>query len=266
MLSGMIVRRFWAEEEVAVRIGGRDERVRILRGSDLSLDDARAAVRRAAGELERRVREGSPRAAYQAEIREHVVRLTGDGDAVTVNRYGALVLNTVRVGIYDFDRPVPGLRNAWDALRGVPPKQRILARLHAGLPCPALGTDFRIYETAAGIRVIGRLAADPRAAAVGRALAGLGVDGLYATLSAQQGCWRARLTPKPYRLGIRPIRIRSPVQCQGDEYRSWSLGYLEAARGRTVARLVGRIGGDFADHPTVALHDEAGLAGSGPLA
>lgn len=263
----MIVRRFWAEETVTVRIGGRDERVRILRGSDASPEDAVAAIRRAAGELERRVREGAPRQSYQAEIREHVVRLTADGDAVTVNRYGALVLNTVRVGIYDFDRPPPGLRNAWDALRGVPPRQRILARLRAGLACAALGADFRIYETAAGVRVIGLLAADPRSAAVRRALAGLGVDGLYAALSAQQGCWRARLTPKPYRLGIRPIRIRSPVQCLGEDYRAWSLGYLAAARGHAVTRLVSTIGAGFAEHPTVALHDEACLAaGDPPLA
>jgi hypothetical protein len=75
-----------------------------------------------------------------------------------------------------------------------------------------------------------------------------------------QGCFRARLTPKPWRCGIGKPPSRYPWETVQAErvYREWEETYDRAAAGYTVCRLVREIG-ERALHPDiapiVALHD-----------
>ncbi|KAG1246597.1 hypothetical protein G6F68_014572 [Rhizopus microsporus] len=70
---------------------------------------------------------------------------------------------------------------------------------------------LRAYRTPAGLRVLAMHATfppeDEQLQAVFKAL---GADTLYARMCRLQHCFRARLTPKPWRVGLKH-RIRPPV-------------------------------------------------------
>ena len=81
-------------------------------------------------------------------------------------------------------------------------------------------------------------------------------DRLYVSLCASQQCYRARLTPKPWRIGMR--------RYSGDA--SWVGDYDSRRRDYAVCRLVCAKGIRM-DSPAIALHDEKTLRESDlPLA
>jgi len=122
----------------------------------------------------------------------------------------------------------------------------------------------RTYRTPAGMRLLATHAAfspaDPR---VGECFDALGVDAIYARMCRLQHCFRARLTPKPWRVGMgRHIKPRYAVwdasHAELNERRKWIDDYLYAARGHAACRFVEAVGNPTI-HPQVArvveLHD-----------
>jgi len=67
----------------------------------------------------------------------------------------------------------------------------------------------RVYRTPAGLRLLAlhRLF-DPREPAVAACFDALGVDRMYARMCHNQNCFRARVSPKPWRMGL--PRLRPP--------------------------------------------------------
>lgn len=65
----------------------------------------------------------------------------------------------------------------------------------------------RIYRTPAGLRLLAlhRLF-DPREPAVQACFDALGVDPMYARMCHNQHCFRARVSPKPWRMGLQRMR------------------------------------------------------------
>ncbi|MEQ9411536.1 MAG: hypothetical protein RIK87_27730 [Fuerstiella sp.] len=62
---------------------------------------------------------------------------------------------------------------------------------------------LRIYRTPNGFRILALHATfDPRSEEVEKAFRSLGVDRTYALMCQKQNCFRARLTAKPWRIGI----------------------------------------------------------------
>ncbi len=96
---------------------------------------------------------------------------------------------------------------------------------------------LRLYRTPNGFRLIAmHQLLDPRSMNVSDAFSELGVDRIYATMCKKQNCFRARLTAKPWRIGMRDrIKPRSawPVaeeylpsrQLWVDEYESSAENY-----------------------------------------
>ena len=140
-------------------------------------------------------------------IREEVVETVIDeGDLQTVitrNRYGALVLNSNHLLIADIDLPKtkPGF---FASLFGSDSKERgraqvleVIERYHQNNP----SRSFALYHTKNGFRLI-FLDKDYRFddQEVHKAFNDLNVDPLYSKLTQFQKCFRARLTPKPWRL------------------------------------------------------------------
>jgi hypothetical protein len=184
---------------------------------------------------------------------------------VTRNRYGAEVLNTDRVVIADIDLPEPA------------PPGGLLGRIF-GRPDPApsledhVGTvadwarahpDFGVlvYRTASGLRVFVTGVAEPTSPQGERILAELGADPVYRELCRNHGTYRARLTPKPWRLprGKRP-RDRWPFPDTEAEwrFRRWLADYAAAAEGFGVCRLVVTHGPapSTVESLVIRLHDE----------
>jgi hypothetical protein len=213
-------------------------------------------------------------------IREEIVRtIAGDGGApdaiVTRNLYGSLVLNTRSVMFIDIDFP-PARRSLSrlfnrgvakdDAQRFALDKLGDWAGKHPGL-------GMRVYRTCAGLRcLITSRIFDPTDAQSITMLEGAGSDPLYVRLCRAQSCFRARLTPKPWRSGTRvpPSRYPFASEEQIASYEKWRSEYDRAIARFSVYRLVRQIGlSEILPRvrTIVTLHDElTAIASDLPLA
>lgn len=131
----------------------------------------------------------------------------------------------------------------------------------------------RVYRTYAGLRyLVTHAPFSPTDADVQAAMAAVGADPQYIRLCQVQKSFRARLTPKPWRIGVENPPVTFPYQSPEDEreMRGWVARYDAASAGRATCRFVEEIG-TGAEHPDLAviraLHDEHTRATSGlPLA
>lgn len=135
---------------------------------------------------------------------------------------------------------------------------------------PDLGV--RVYRTAAGLRVIVTGAqAPPMSDRARELLTELSSDPLYVELCATHDSYRARLTPKPFRVDWAAPSWRWPFTDerarQGHE--EWLAQYRQKADGYAVCRLVSASGAipSADEHRLITLHDARCRVGSGlPLA
>lgn len=264
--------RYWARE-YGYPPTGRPARVDVWGWSDHSEADARSVARSRLEEvISRAEREGglSRSAEYypRVPLREPVLERLDDGEGdvlavITRNRYGADVLNTDRVVFADVDVPEweesePGSGGGLfrrrtvsveDAVAGVEPTLQ-----RCGLP-------WRIYRTRAGLRVlVSGPDLAPGSERAGDLLTALRSDPLYVQLSNTYDSYRARLTPKPWRVGLRALPSRAR-QVEGaavaDVDQRWLAEYVHVTRGFAVCRLV-RSGGAVMAAPArrlVEAHD-----------
>lgn len=131
----------------------------------------------------------------------------------------------------------------------------------------------RVYRTYAGLRyLVTHAPFSPTDADVQAAMTAVGADRQYIRLCQVQKSFRARLTPKPWRIGIENPPVTFPYEGPGEEsaMRNWETRYDAASAGRATCRFLEEIGGG-AEHPDIAplraLHDEHTRATSGlPLA
>jgi hypothetical protein len=214
-------------------------------------------------------------------MREEIVSTLRDGDRdiaiLTRNRYGALVLNAASVLFVDVDYPGIKATGLWDAILLVfswTRRQRRAAAvrevtLEAVREWSQENPDraFRTYRTRAGLRLlfVDKLY-EPKSDETGRILEELGSDPLYRTLTLKQECFRARLTPKPWRCGCKNPPNQYPWKDQQAErvYRDWERRYEKASQRYRVCELAetcGRVAANGAISPVVELHDR--LTGGG---
>ncbi len=259
------------------------------RWSDESQEAAHAAAVEAAKNLAEKSAQGQklPSGYGYADrpFREEVIRemtnRNGERSAVlTRNAYGCLVLNTARAMFVDVD--IPGLEYG-------PENPGFFSRLfgqksHEALVEPFLrkaqvwaysqsGWGWRIYRTRAGLRLLAtHTVFEPDSPATMETFDEMGTDPLYRKLCEVQNCFRARLTPKPWRCGLHKPPVRWPFESAEIEsrFQQWEGSYLSAAGQYATCRLVRRIGKDFVHHeiqPIVELHDQlTGAESDLPLA
>jgi hypothetical protein len=123
---------------------------------------------------------------------------------------------------------------------------------------------IRTYETPAGMRVVALHAlfdpASPEALAFFRAI---GADETYVRMCQRQRCFRARLTPKPWRIGMQQhLRPRPGVWPINPHFmplrEKWVAEYEQRSLGYAACRFIEDLGTSFTD-PTarrvVELHD-----------
>ena len=136
--------------------------------------------------------------------------------------------------------------------------------------------SLRLYRTPAGLRVMAThrtfAAGEP---AVAKFFAALDADPCYVRMCLRQQCFRARVSAKPWRIGIdKHLRPRPgvwPVAPERlDERRQWVARYEAAADGFAACRFLEVLGGGTVA-PAVAevqrLHDElCGATGGLPIA
>ncbi len=248
--------RYWASLEAELPLKEGSQKTRILAGSNASEAEAQQEAQRRLAWVQARIQgHEPPLEAYEVDIRETVLETPAEDAVVTRNRYGAHVLNCATLPILDIDEPP---RRLWDLFARKTPAWRqarmeaVLTELAAGEP--RLG--FRLYATAKGFRVV-VLGADlePKAPRMARLARRLNVDALYWTLCLKQGCYRARLTPKPSRIGCPTIRVPfPPTPDQAAQVAAWEETYAAHAGRYATCRFLRAFGPEPA-HPLVKLHD-----------
>lgn len=192
-------------------------------------------------------------------LREEIIdTLTVEGKEialVTRNRYGARVLNTASVCFVDIDftdrSSSPGILGGLLSLFSANRRQQRQAeaqestiqnvrdwlRRHPEHPAS-------LYRTAAGLRLLftGKRF-QPEAPETIALLQELGSDPLYRRLTEKQQCFRARLTPKPWRIGCStPPLPQWPAPEGEDARRQWAEHYEEASQRFRVCQLLETFG------------------------
>jgi hypothetical protein len=122
---------------------------------------------------------------------------------ITRNRYDCLILNTNNLLIVDVDIGDPHPDDYQDCAANcrvaISQKQAIAALRAIVEQFPQLG--FRVYQTRNGLRYLCTTRPfDPLSKQTHRLMQNLYVDPLYARLCKFQATFRARLTPKPWRV------------------------------------------------------------------
>lgn len=248
-----------------------------------ALDVARAQLRSALTNVRSGARVGGyyPRTPLREPILDELIH---DGEqllAVTRNRYGADILNTDRILIADIDLPdlpepargglLKSLFRRRSARPGPQPEPPAVVERLATIAAwaranPGLGVI--VYRTASGLRVFvtGVFVTGAQESAAsergGRILAELHADPIYRELCRAHGTFRARLTPKPWRLpGLKAPRQRWPFADDDAERRflHWLQRYQTASQAYAVCRLLAHHGPapSALDERILRLHEES---------
>jgi hypothetical protein len=166
------------------------------------------------------------------------------------------------------------LHGAWDRFTGGP-ETRGRKRVEAFAEAHA-DWRLRLYRTPAGFRVlVMHRTFDPAEPAVAEIFAALRTDPIYARMCANQHCFRARVSPKPWRIGIgehlRPSPGVWPVAEEKMPARlKWVADYEKKAAGYASCHFVAELGHGGIHEAAAAvqsLHDALSRAeGSLPMA
>jgi hypothetical protein len=243
-----------------------------------SVAEAQALANEAAQQLADRFRRGDipqqhhgyyPNRPFREPVLQEIKNDAGELAAViTRNSYGCLVLNTARVMFVDVDLPEPKKPGLL---------QRLFGKSTPAVPVVTEGGamakvenwtrnhsdwGWRIYRTRAGLRLLATHALfDPEAVASDDVFDALGADPLYRQLCKTQKCFRARLTPKPWRCGVRNKPERWPfLDARAEKhFQKWEAQYQSFAAGWATCEFVKAIG-SAAVHPAVqpilTVHDQ----------
>jgi hypothetical protein len=298
---------YWARASLdCVRADGRPYHLIAYAGSDDSPAGAQAAAQALLQRRQARLLADEDLGHYPTgglPLREQVAQRIYDSRgellaAITRNRYGSLVLNAPRMMFLDvddedlrlplppapappapaepfslgrwvrrvfFSAPVPA-----PGLVPLDPREQMHLRLAAWLQLHPEWI-FRLYRTRLGYRLLVMhqlLAPDsPEARAV---FAAMRTDEIYVRLCQTQGCYRARLTPKPWRIGWhRPLRA-FPFDTPEEVHfqKEWEREYNQRSQSFSVCEWAGEFGTGITcpeARQLAELHDAACLGGR-PLA
>jgi hypothetical protein len=292
----MIIPKFWgrAEREVKKPGGGLVYLVK-WDWSEHSIDDARDKAQQRLEAVVSRVASGQPFPVIgygygeNIPLREEVVREVplpeGETAVITRNLYGALVLNVEKVMFVDIDLPdepkkpaqsgfsfgklVGKLFGQSDGMPPLPsapqpssPEAVAMSRIEQWTMSRS-GWGFRIYRTASGLRLLATHGLfQPDAPETIKAMEQLGCDPLYLKLCKAQKSFRARLTPKPWRVGLHSMNMKFPYR-NVNASKAWVKDYDAASDIYITCRFMKAVGSGQI-HPTVQavinLHDEPTFA------
>lgn len=275
--------KYWKDVTVNVPQGifGRDT-ITVWGASDDSPDDAGTAAEKRASNFSMMLAKGIEalrdyeycsgfvREEVLSEIEAEDGRVIG---VLTRNNYGAVILNTEPVFFGDIDIQEDSFVSRILQLFGKPRKDKNyhLKRIEEFQKNnPAY--KIRVYETFAGLRLVVTNVLFDNGANSDRSIFNeLDVDPLYKKLCKVQSCYRARLTPKPWRIGLQRPGSRFPRKpgSEETEFGKWLREYESAIRQFAVVNHLETFGSQ-ADHPDVKeillVHDKYSLSANKDLA
>lgn len=238
--------------------------------SNISLEDAKASGQRLLDAFAKRIVSQLSPWEYDRDdrpIREETLLELSSRNIVTRNRYGAEVLNSTQLVFIDVDGALPSGKGFFGWLGGLfsakSPEDsdtEALARVArlAGKAGHAR-THIRVYRTKAGYRLM-LLNCDTEGKYSGDLMKAFHADPTYARLCRIQNCFRARLTPKPYRIRQRKIRFNFPETDAEvlEKQHQWLAEYNEKITTFATCRYIGSLNGPngIAVNDAARYHDE----------
>jgi hypothetical protein len=270
--------RYWAVAEQNITDAeGEHLHLRKWGGSNDTQADAENKAKLALGELARRLMERADRFATgeytysNRDLPEELIEQIDDKNGITRNRYGCLVLNSANLLIADVDFQSPGFFGKLFGRKTVS-EASALAHLKGWL-AEHPNAGVRVYRTAKGLRyLLANTAAEPNEIAF-NVLKELGSDRLYIFLCREQKSFRARLTPKPWRMSVeRPPSGFFPAKDEQatQTFRTWLDNYEGKARGYATCRFVSHLGNQTLSpslQTVIKRHDDlSGASSTRPLA
>ncbi len=264
----MKTNKYWISTVHKLVIGQETVEVPILAGSNVSKADAETVANEIVVRVQNKIDKKESLKDYEPLIKEWICDEIDEKNIITVNRYGAKVLNTTEYTILDLDDIPWEFWDIFGGTKGFDKKTLILQRFKKRIAKnSSLGDDMRIYETTKGLRIICKKYISPKVDGFRGLMAKFKVDRIYAYLCMTQDCYRARLTPKPFRIKQTPMRIKSPLDCETEAYVSWSAEYERKSKSYSVVKLIETIGSDFSSDRAIHYHDRICSCGSfNPLA
>ena len=244
--------------------------------SDESLDKAREAGIERAKKVSQRI-EGGEMNTYgyaHAPLREEILEeIKGDRIQAIIsrNRYGSEILNTDQMIFIDADISVQAPkrslmdfilgRNQFNEKEALVREEKRKLQLLENFAQKNSDFGFRIYRTAAGLRylVTSHLftPADP---VVKELFTAVDCDPYYTKLCQLQKNFRARLTPKPWRCGLKKPQHFFPIESdeQQEAFSTWKTQYDKEAGKFQTTRFIKTIGSPTVlDEmlPLIEIHD-----------
>ena len=210
-----------------------------------------------------------PRTPLREEIISEIEPGEDNFSVITRNSYGALILNSSHFYIADIDIAPTSTVGWLGKFFGAKPnkttpactEEAALAMLDKFIG-DNRGWGVRVYRTAAGLRYLAThqpLKASERS--IIETLTALGSDPKYIKLCEIQRCFRARLTPKPWRCGCSSAPTRFPFIDEGAKtvFSNWLAQYDVSANSYSSCRFIKSVGLS-AIHPKLAelvqFHDQ----------
>lgn len=257
----MKICKFWKLETGSHDIHGEKVEIKCYGGSNLSIEDAARNAKEKIEKVKSKI-EGKRDAFedYEVEIREEPLETLDDDNIVTRNRYGARVLNSRRLMFLDIDQPRLSFWDIFSIFKKTDVKAKIIDSVKALSQRDEFkGLGFRVYETRKGVRVIvlGR-SFDAKDKGTRKIMRRFNCDWLYTTLCMKQDCFRARLTPKPYRMRIPTVKVQYPRGVEEEvKLKDWLSVYDAESVKYCVCKFIGQFGDAHKSGEIVKYHDEA---------
>jgi hypothetical protein len=273
----MKIPKYWAQSvQSAQNPDGSWFRLSSWQWSDSSTDQASQSALARVKELVDRVTRGETLNRYsygERPLREESIQSVSGArnkelGVITRNAYGALVLNATQAMFVDIDfqdeAPAARLSAQLRKLTGktAPTQEETISDGIRQWAANNPGIGIRLYRTYGGLRgLITSEVFSPSDENTQEILGELSNDTLYVKLCRDQDCFRARLSPKPWRCGMEKPPSRFPWQDIKSEleYRSWEEKYKAAASRYGVCRLITQIGSTEVHpdvEPILSLHDQ----------
>ena len=274
----MQIPKYWARETRSVTTADGQAYFFICwQWSDDSSEDAQRRARERIAAIAHRAGSGAPLDRYgygDRPLREEIVQTVSNAQgeriaAITRNAYGSLVLNAARVMFVDIDIADEERAATRKPAAGKAPPDREEQLLEQMRQWTRRNPQWavRAYRTRGGLRcLVTHDLFDPAQESTRDLLRQFQSDPLYVRLCVAQECFRARLTPKPWRCDMRLPPARYPYQNARaeQEHRQWVQRYESVSLRYGVCKFLQEYG-SRARHPDAAavldIHDRYTRAG-----
>jgi hypothetical protein len=270
----MKLAHYWCKETATIeKPDGQTFEVGCWGGSTESDADAKQAAKVKLDRIQNHFLSCEPPDIYQyasGPLQEQILeeQLNDQGEvyaALSRNRYGAVILNTQSLMIIDIDNE-PTAASFWESLKSMfvkpatDPMSELVEKIHHWLQqYPDWG--LRLYKTYKGFRLlITHEALSATSEITEKAFTFFDADPLYQKLCHSQDCFRARLTPKPWRCEMAAPEVHFPFEddTKAQLFNDWLLQYELRSSSYASCHLIDTFGNTeiaSAFNALVDLHD-----------